>query len=56
MYCGLYHKLANTVRMINIGICCEMGFFYVLKMHQDTDNDRCARLAKINASNFTSRL
>ena len=25
-------------------------------MQQDTDNDRCARLAKINASNFPSRL
>jgi len=25
-------------------------------MQQDTDNDRCAPLAKINASNFPSRL
>ena len=25
-------------------------------MQQDTDNDRCACLAKINASNFPSRL
>jgi hypothetical protein len=31
-------------------------FSYRLQMQQYTDNDRCARLAKINASNFPSRL